>query len=77
MEAAAFAVGIIALIVSFKDCIDLFSYLTVARSLDRDYELLSTKLDAGSALLLQWAQRTDLLQSIYDRRWTTQPYELP
>lgn len=68
MEAAAFAVGIIALIGSFKDCIDLFSYLTVARTLGRDYELLSTKLDIERALLLQWAQRTNLLQPNYDRR---------
>lgn len=68
MEAVAFAVGIIALIGTFKDCIDLFSYLTVARSLGRDYELLSTKLDVEKALLLQWAQRTNLLQPNYDRR---------
>ena len=68
MEAAGFAVGIIALIGTFKDCIDLFSYITVARSLGRDYELLSTKLDVEKAFLLQWAQRTNLLQPNYDRR---------
>lgn len=68
MEAAGFAVGIIALIGTFKDCIDLFSYFVVARSLGRDYKLLSTKLDVEKAFLLQWAQRTNLLQPNYDRR---------
>ena len=68
MEAAGFAVGIIALIGTFKDCIDLFSYFVVARSLGRDYELLSTKLDVEKAFLLQRAQRTNLLQPNYDRR---------
>ena len=68
MEAAGVAVGIIALIGTFKECIDLFSYFSVARSLGRDYELLSTKLDVEKTLLLQWAQRTNLLQPNYDRR---------
>ena len=68
MEAAGFAVGIIGLIGSFKECIDLFSYITVARSLGRDYELLSTKLDVEKTLLLQWAYRTSLLKPNYDRR---------
>ena len=68
MEAAGFAVGIITLIGSFKDCIDLFSYFTVARSLGRDYEILSTKMDVEKALLLQWCQRTNLLQPNYDKR---------
>lgn len=68
MEAAGVAVGIIALIGTFKECIDLFSYFTVARSLGRDYELLSTKLDVEKTLLLQWVQWTNLLQPNYDQR---------
>ncbi|KAF7503037.1 hypothetical protein GJ744_004713 [Endocarpon pusillum] len=66
MEAVGVTVGIIALIGIFKDCIDLFSYFNVARLLGRDYEILSTKLDVEKVLLLQWAERTNLLQPHYD-----------
>jgi hypothetical protein len=68
MDAGGLAVGIVALITSFKACIDLFSYFTVAKSLGRDYELLSAKLEVEKTLLLQWAHRTNLLRPNYDRR---------
>lgn len=68
MEAAGLAVGIVALISSVKDCIDVFQYFTVAKSLGHDFEILSTKLDVEKVLLLQWVQRTRLLQPGYDRR---------
>ena len=68
MEVVGFAAGIITLISTVKDCIDLFQYFTVANSPGRDFEILSTKLDVEKALLLQWVDRTRLLQPRYDRR---------
>ncbi len=67
-EVAGVAVGVLALIGSFRDCIDLFSCFVAARSLGRDYEILSAKLDIEKALLLQWADRTNLLKPEYDKR---------
>ncbi len=67
-EVAGVAVGVLALIGSFRDCIDLFSCFVAARSLGRDYEILSAKLDIEKALLLQWADRTNLLKPHYDKR---------
>ncbi|KAL6716730.1 hypothetical protein ACLMJK_006298 [Lecanora helva] len=67
-EAASLAVGVLALIGTFKECIDVCSYFADARSLGRDYELLITKLDLEKALLLQWAQGTKLLKPDYDKR---------
>ena len=67
-EAAGLAVGVIALIGVFKDCIDLFSYISAARSLERDYEVINTKLDVEKMLLLQWAERLRLVKPPYDKR---------
>ena len=64
-EAAGLAVGVLALMNTFRDCIDLFSNFMTA---GRDYELLSAKLDVEKALLLQWADRTRLLKPEFDAR---------
>lgn len=52
-EAVGLAVGAITLIGVFKDCIDLFAYISAARSSARDREILNTKLDIEKTLLLQ------------------------
>ncbi|KAK5045639.1 hypothetical protein LTR84_009008 [Exophiala bonariae] len=67
-EVAGLLVGVVPLISCFKDCVDLFSYISLARSLGRDYELLNTKLDVEKLLLLQWSSRIQLFQSRPDKR---------
>jgi hypothetical protein len=67
-EAAGLIVGVIALAGTFKDCIDLFAYVSASRNIGRDYELLNTKLDVEKALLLQWADRLRLLARDHDAR---------
>lgn len=67
-EAAGLAVGAIALVGAFKDCIDLFAYISAARSFARDCEILNTKLDVEKTLLLQWAERINLLRTPWDTR---------
>lgn len=67
-EVAGLAIGAFALIGAFKDCIDLFSYFSAARSLGRDYEIAHTKLEIEKVLLLQWADKVKLLSHDYDRR---------
>jgi hypothetical protein len=67
-EAAGLAVGAVALIGAFKDCIDLFAYILAARSFARDCDILNTKLDVEKTLLLQWAERVRLLKRPWDPR---------
>jgi hypothetical protein len=68
-EVAGLFLGVAALLGTFKDCIDLFSYISAAKSLGNDYEILNTKLDIEKTLLLQWADRVRLLHPYgYDRR---------
>ena len=67
-EAADLVVGAVALVGTFCDCIELFSYITVSRDFRGDYHFLSLKLDIERLRLLQWADRVRLLQTDYDRR---------
>lgn len=68
-EAVGVALGALALLSAFKDCIDLFSTISAAKSLGVDCETLNTKLDIEKTLLLQWIDRVRLLDpSDYDRR---------
>ncbi|ERF68231.1 hypothetical protein EPUS_08668 [Endocarpon pusillum Z07020] len=68
-EAVGVALGALALLSAFKDCIDLFSTISAAKSLGVDCEILNTKLDIEKTLLLQWIDRVRLLDpSDYDRR---------
>jgi len=55
------AAGVAVLVGVFKDCVDLFSLISAAQSLGRDYELLEVKLDVEKTLFLQWAERVRLL----------------
>ena len=67
-EAVGLAIGAVALISTFKDCIDLFSTFAAAKTLGADYERLITKLDIQKALLLLWQERVRLLEPNYDTR---------
>ncbi|CAN9188605.1 unnamed protein product [Alternaria alternata] len=62
MEVAGLAVGTLALVGVFEDCVRLFSQIGAASSMEKDYILLATRLDLQKALLLQWAERI----KIYD-----------
>jgi hypothetical protein len=67
-EVAGLALGVVALAGVFKDCIDLFSYISAARSLGNDYEILQTMLDVEKTTLLQWAERVRLVNRPHDTR---------
>ncbi|RYP57756.1 hypothetical protein DL770_010591 [Monosporascus sp. CRB-9-2] len=67
-EAVGLTLGIVALAGTFKDCINLFDYISASRSLGLDYELLDTKLDVEKTLLLQWATRVGLVAEHPDPR---------
>lgn len=68
-EAAGLVVGTVALIGTFKDCIDVYGMIVAARALTDDAEVLNTKLDVERMLLLQWADRIGLTRpEQYDRR---------
>lgn len=68
MEAVGFAISIISLASIFKDCIDLFSMISTAKSMGKDFTILSVKLDVERTLLLQWAEQVRLVHEDYDRR---------
>ena len=63
-EAAGLAVGVVSLAVSLKACIDLFDCFHAAWKHDHDYTILVVKLNIEKALLLQWAQRSGLVERI-------------
>ncbi|KAI1391895.1 prion-inhibition and propagation-domain-containing protein [Hypoxylon trugodes] len=67
-EAVGLGLSAIALIGVFKDCIDLFSFITASQNLESDYKILNTKLDVEKTLLLQWADRVKLADSTWDSR---------
>ncbi|EEU47526.1 uncharacterized protein NECHADRAFT_35981, partial [Fusarium vanettenii 77-13-4] len=62
MEVAGLTIGAVALIGTFKDCIDLYSMISAARSLGKDAALLETKLDVEKMLFFQWADRVGLVK---------------
>lgn len=68
-EAAGLAIGTVALVGAFKDCIDVYGMIVAARSLTDDAEALKTKFDVERLLLLQWADRVGLAEpESYDKR---------
>lgn len=68
MEAFGLAISIVSLASIFKDCIDLFSMISTAKSVEKDFTILSVKLDIERTLLLQWAEQVRLIHDDYDRR---------
>lgn len=55
-------VGVAGLIGAFKDTIDVFALYSASKSLGRDSEILDIKFEIEKTLLLQWADRTNLLR---------------
>ena len=68
METAGLVVGVVALLGLFKDCLDYLSIISIARQAGRDLDILKTKLDIETTLLLQWATRVRLLERDHDPR---------
>ncbi|KAI4918902.1 hypothetical protein J4E85_009692 [Alternaria conjuncta] len=60
METAGLAVGTLALIGVFEDCVTLLSQIGAAKCMEKDYTLLKTRLNFQKTLLLQWAERLKL-----------------
>ena len=65
MEPVSLSIGIIALAGIFNDCIELFSLISTARDIGRDYKILEAKLDIEKTLLLQWSERISLFKQSY------------
>ncbi|KAI1336379.1 hypothetical protein F5Y15DRAFT_418922 [Xylariaceae sp. FL0016] len=61
-EAAGLVLGAVTLLSTFKDCIDLFSCISAAKSIGHDFEVLNAQLDIEKTLFLQWAERVRLLE---------------
>jgi hypothetical protein len=69
MEAAGLAIGTVALIGIFQNCVQLLSQIGAARSINEDYAVLTTRLDFQKLLLQQWADRLNLSDTVnYDKR---------
>ncbi|CEF79660.1 hypothetical protein FGSG_12215 [Fusarium graminearum PH-1] len=62
MESAGLAIGSVALVSLFKDCIDLYSMISAARELDEDAPILNIKLGVEKMLFLQWSDGVGLLE---------------
>lgn len=78
MEVAGVVLGAVALVGVFEDCITLFSQIGAAKSQEKDYILLVTKLDLEKALLLQWAERMKIHdKEKYDPRLNEATIALP
>ncbi|KAK8004946.1 hypothetical protein PG990_010983 [Apiospora arundinis] len=67
-EAAGLAIGVAALALTLQDCLDLYSYISSGLSLDRDLEILTTKLDIEKLVLLGWAESIRLANESFDQR---------
>ncbi|KAI9164097.1 hypothetical protein HJFPF1_05733 [Paramyrothecium foliicola] len=65
MEPVSLSLSVLAVVGTFKTCIDLFSSY---RAAGRDHEILTAKLHVEKAILLQWAHRVRLLEPDYDAR---------
>lgn len=69
MEVAGLAIGTVALVGVFGDCVELLSYIGAAKSMNQDYAVLATRLDIQKVLLHQWANRMNLFDpKHYDKR---------
>jgi hypothetical protein len=69
MEVAGVILGAIALVGVFEDCVELIFQIGAAKSMEKDYMRLETKLDFQKTLLLQWATRLNLFEEQgYDKR---------
>ncbi|EEU34855.1 uncharacterized protein NECHADRAFT_55084 [Fusarium vanettenii 77-13-4] len=67
-EPVGITLGVLGLLGTFENCVELFAYFSASRSLGRDYEFLEIGLDLEKSSLLQWAERVRLASSDYDKR---------
>ena len=60
--------GVVSLAGLFNTCIEAFSYLKVAQSLERDLEILLVKLDIQKARLISWGNSVGIVRAPNDGR---------
>ncbi|ENI10541.1 hypothetical protein COCC4DRAFT_55199 [Bipolaris maydis ATCC 48331] len=70
VEAAGLAIGTLALVGVFGDCVELLSYsIETAKSMGQHYVALATRLEIQRKLLHQWANRLKIFDpEHYDKR---------
>jgi hypothetical protein len=68
MEVAGLTLGVVSLAGLFNTCIEAFSYLKAAQSLERDLEILLVKLDIQKARLLSWGNSVGIVRALDDGR---------
>lgn len=64
MEIVGLTVGTVSLAGLFNTCIEAFSYLKAAQSLERDLQILLVKLDIQKARLLSWGNSVGITQAL-------------
>ena len=67
-EAAGLVIGAVALASLFKDCLELYSCFSAAKSLGKEYQIIEAMLDIEKTIFLQWANRVRLVEDDYDQR---------
>lgn len=68
LEAAGIALAGVSLATTFNACIEAFSYLKAAQSLERDLQILLVKLDMEKARLLSWGNSVGIVRALNDGR---------
>lgn len=68
MEVTSLMLGVVSLAGLFNTCIEAFSYLKVAQSLERDLEILLVKLDIQKARLISWGNSVGIVRAPNDGR---------
>jgi hypothetical protein len=67
-EAAGLAVGVVALVGVFENCVRLLDYVSAAQSIKEDSEVLCVRLDIQKLRLLHWVERVGFLTPDCDPR---------
>lgn len=71
-EIAGLALGAVALVDLFNTCIELFNFVLVGKAFERDFRVLSDKLDVEKASLLRWAKEVRLFKKGRNGRFKDQ-----
>ena len=64
MEIVGLTVGTLSLAGLFNTCVEAFSYLKAAQSLERDLQILLVKLDIQKARLLSWGNSVGITRAL-------------